>query len=237
MVWVRIAIAIVLLALVFVGIARRQRRVRAALLDQPTLRRRIADTGSGFKRIQARLDPLGFRFIGDYDVCSRDGKRLHRFMVAWNDAESTLAMRGRQVFAFYTTLDGGETDPSTIVVQTSALDVERTHSHYVVQTVRGVKHGSEQALLAVHREAIALLEMEGWDERRNHRDPVEFARSVLVEAAEAHASGAPRRSLSAGSGAHRTYANGRAQVGRGIRPLDAAELDVGYHDAIGDVEA
>jgi hypothetical protein len=79
--------------------------------------------------------------------------------------------------------------------------------------------------------------MEGWDELRKHRDPVEFARSVLVDAAEAHASGAPRRSASVGRGAHRTYANGRAQVGGEVRQLDPAELDAGPPDSSGDSDA
>ncbi len=157
--------------------------------------------------------------------------------MVWVRIAIANVLLARQMFAYHTTLDGRETEPSTIVVQTSALDVDRTHPRYVIQTVRGVKHGSEQALLAVHRAVIALLEMEGWDERRNHRDPVEFARSVLVDAAEAHASGAPRRRLSVGGGAHRTYANGRAQIVGEVRRSDPAEIDAGRADSIGGADA
>ena len=224
MVWIRIGVAVVLLALVFVLIARRERRIREATLDEPILRRRVAETGSGFRRIQARLDPLGFRLIGDFDLCDRRGHRLHRLMISWNEAEATLALRGRKVFAYFTQLGGSEVIPPTIVVQTSTLDVDRTHPRYVIQTVRGVKHGTEQALLEIHRDAIASLDMEGWGDRHHHLDPIAFARTVLVDAAEAHSIGEPRTSLSPGLAARRTYANGMAQVGAAITAIDPAEL-------------
>lgn len=228
MVWVRIGIAVVVLAIVFVVIARRQRRVRTALLDDPVLRRRVAETGSGFRRIQGRLDPLGFRLLGDFDLCDRRGRRLHRLMISWNDADATVALRGREVFSFCTEVEGAEAVPAVIVVQTSTLDVDRTHPRYVVQTVRGVRDGSEAALYRIHRDAIASLSSEGWNETRRQPDPVAFARSVLVDAAEAHSIGEQRPMGGAGGATRRTYANGRAQIGAAIALPDPAEQPV--HD-------
>ena len=137
-----------------------------------------------------------------------------------------MALRGREVFSFFTEVGGAEVVPAAIVVQTSTLDVDRTHPRYVVQTVRGVQDGSEAALYRIHRDAVASLASEGWNEPCRQSDPVAFARSVLVDAAEAHSIGEKRSMGVAGGGARRTYANGRAQVGAAIASLDPAELPV-----------
>lgn len=215
MFWVRVAIALALIALVLVTAGVRQRRRRLLTLDQPVLRRRVSSLPSGYRRMEQRLEPLGFRTVGDFDLCSRDGRRLYRMYLAWNDTETTLAIRSREVFGFFTALAGGAAE--SVVVHTSVFDVERTHPRYVVQTVRGVKHGSESALLSIHREAVDLLGQGGWRERDRRDDPVEFARSVLVDRAVAHTEGTRRRGLAFGGAEHRTLRNGRAQVGAALR--------------------
>lgn len=224
MFWVRVAVALALIALVIALMARRKRRIRTATLDQSTLRRRVSSLPSGYRRIEGRLDPLGFRTIGDFDLCDRNGKRVHRMLISWNERDATLSLRGMHVAGFFTALSGREVEPQSIVVQTSLFDVDHTHPRYVVQTVRGVKHGTERALLDLHAQAIALLGQEGWDERLDTGDPVGFALAVLVEGAEARSIGSARPNA-VGSARMWTYANGRAQVGSAIRRLDPAGLD------------
>jgi hypothetical protein len=233
MVWVRIGVACVALAIVLVVASRRNRRLRAATLDGSTLRRRVAETSAGFRRIEARLEELGFRMLGDYDLCDGGGGRLHRLLVAWNEAESTLALRGRKAFAFFTELDGHETVPTTIVVQTSVLDVDHTHPRYVVQTGRGVKDGNAPALLRIHGDAVSALGHEGWDQSRRQPDPMAFAHAVLVDAAAAVSIGTKRTDIALGRTARRIYTAGHAQVGSAIASVDPAEL----HDREGGDES
>ena len=226
---IRLGIAIVLLAITFVLIARRQRTVRQAALGRPTLRRRVSSLPRGYRRQEQRLAPLGFATVGDYDLCDQTGARIHRMFVSCNASTSTLYLRGMHVSGYFTRLAGTESTPPTIVVQSGVLDVDWTPPDFVVQTIRGVKHGSDSAMIALHDEAIALLGQEGWDERVRITDPPEFALSVLVSLAAARSNGTKRSGVDVGRAVHRTYATGRAQIGCSLRSIDPADLD---HDAL-----
>lgn len=221
---IRLGIVLVALAIVIALMARRQRVVRRAALGRPTLRRRVSTLPSGYRRQEARIAPLGYTTVGDYDLCDESGKRIHRMFVSWNEEASTLYVRGMHIAGYFARLDGAEMEPDSIVVQTSLFDVDWTPATFVVQTVRNLKQGSEPALIAVHEQAIELLGQRGWHDRRSRIDPVEFALAVLVDLAAARTEGTKRTGINVGRAARRTYADGYAQIGHAIPRLDSAEL-------------